>query len=212
MPSRARSSELTSVDGEWVVEELLTWFRNVPQSRGVYILTRIDPDTFALEGGVPIRGENYDLVHVAFSESATSTHTFTFSLPFPGDAAIPSGTYMFFAAELPETKSVYDPATDTDTTSPYTDDDLAAWLADRSSQDTFGPDAYTEAAIFEYVNDGPPPCTEDCFSNVLFCPESWGRSCTKTESSYGTVPMNKSGVCTLTKAAQAKAKASTQKM
>ncbi|MEK7480173.1 MAG: hypothetical protein AAB665_02685, partial [Patescibacteria group bacterium] len=169
-----RSSELTSVDGEWVVEELLTWFRNVPQSRGVYILTRIDPDTFALEGGVPIRGENYDLVHVAFSESATSTHTFTFSLPFLGDAAIPSGTYMFFAAELPETKSVYDPATDTDTTSPYTDDDLAAWLADRSSQDTFGPDAYTEAAIFEYVNDGPPPCTEDCFSNVLFLPGIMG--------------------------------------
>mgnify|MGYP001596349148 FL=1 len=169
-PITASSSKLTSVDGEWTITELREWFRDVPQSRGVYVLARIDPDTFALEGGVPVRGGNYDLAHVSFSASATSTHTLTLSMPFLGDAATPSGTYLFFAAELPETKSVYDEATGIETTSPYTDDDLAAWLAYHGSPNIFGPTSMTFEATFEYINDGPPPCTEDCFSNVLFLP------------------------------------------
>src|SRR3989338_650919 len=142
-----RSSELTSVDGEWRGEELQTWFQNVPQ----------EP-----------RG--YDLAHVAFSASATSTHTFTLSMPFFGDTATPSGRYLFFAAELPETKTVYDADTDTGTTLPYTDDDLGAWLANPRSPDAFRPRASTMEAVFEYINDGSPPCTQDCFSNVLFLP------------------------------------------
>src|SRR3989344_1112576 len=164
-----RSSELTSVDGEWRVEELQTWFQDVPQERGVYILARVGADSFVLDG-TPARGDNYDLAHAAFSASATSTHTLTLSMPFFGDTATPSGRYLFFAAELPETKTVYDADTDTGTTSPYTDDDLAAWLADPSSQDTFGPAASTMEVVIEYINDGPPPCTQDCFSNVLFLP------------------------------------------
>jgi len=164
-----RSSELTSVDGEWRVEELQTWFQDVPQERGVYILARVGADSFVLDG-TPARGDNYDLAHVAFSASATSTHTFTLSMPFFGDTATPSGRYLFFAAELPETKTVYDADTDTGTTLPYTDDDLGAWLANPRSPDTFRPRASTMEAVFEYINDGSPPCTQDCFSNVLFLP------------------------------------------
>ena len=164
-----RSSELTSVDGEWTVTGLTLWFHDVPEERGVYMLARVGADSFVLDGA-PARGDNYDLAHAAFSSSATSTHHFTLSMPFFGDAATPSGRYLFFAAELPETKTVYDETTRVETTSPYTDDDLAAWLADPSSADTFGPAVSTLDIVIEYINDGPPPCTEDCFSNVLFLP------------------------------------------
>jgi len=164
-----RSSELTSVDGEWTVTGLTLWFHDVPEERGVYMLARVGADSFVLDGA-PARGDNYDLAHAAFSSSATSTHHFTLSMPFFGDAATPSGRYLFFAAELPETKTVYDETTRGETTSPYTDDDLAAWLADPSAPDTVSPNVSTTDVVIEYINDGPPPCTEDCFSNVLFLP------------------------------------------
>src|SRR3989338_691989 len=149
-----RSSELTSVDGEWTVTGLTLWFHDVPEERGVYMLARVGADSFVLDGA-PARGDNYDLAHAAFSSSATSTHHFTLSMPFFGDAATPSGRYLFFAAELPETKTVYDEATGVETTSPYTDDDLAAWLADPSAPDTVSPNVSTLDIIIEYINDGP---------------------------------------------------------
>ncbi|MDP3965859.1 MAG: hypothetical protein Q8Q13_03615, partial [bacterium] len=167
-----RSSQLSAVNGAWIIEELRAWGHDVPSERAVYVIARIDPDSGKIEGGTAILGQNYDVAHFAFNESATTTHSGSFSIPILGESETTSGRYKIFAAELPETKDVYDPETDTHTISAYTDEDAGEFL-ERGPMNAgpYAPVSYsTLPAIFDYVNDGLPPCTENCFSNVLFLP------------------------------------------
>jgi len=166
-----RSSELSAANGFWTVEELQPLWSDVPIERGMYVLERINPETGDLEGGVAVQGQNYDVAHVSFSSSATTTHEISFSLLYLGSPGVPSGRYRLFAAEGPATKETYDPDTDTYTTSPFTDEDMGKIIAqDPSYVYVYAPVSYSESAEFDYVADGPPPCTEKCYSNVLFLP------------------------------------------
>src|SRR3989344_960488 len=170
-----RSSELTSVDGEWAIHELTAWSHDVPPARGAYVLERLDPETGGLEGGAAVRGQNYDVVHVGFTANATTTHTVSFDMPHLGAPETASGTYQIEAVEEPEFKYVYDAETDTTTELPFTDDDLGKFLARDAD---FVANTSADVRIvggfwflsFDYVADGEPPCTQDCFSNVLFLP------------------------------------------
>ncbi|MDO8561383.1 MAG: hypothetical protein Q7S05_00980 [bacterium] len=167
-----RSSALSAVNGSWIIEELQAWGHDVPSERGVYVIERINPATGNLEGGTAVRGQNYDVAHVAFSASATTTYAGPFSLPNLGADGTPSGRYKIFAVEYPETKSVYDPETDTNTITAYTDEDVGEFLArGPMNAGIYAPVSYSmSAAQFDYVADGSPPCTEKCYSNVLFLP------------------------------------------
>lgn len=162
-----RSSELGGVNGSWIIEELTAWGHDVPSERGVYVLERIDPATGSLEGGTAILGQNYAVAHVAWSGTATTTHTFSFSMPNMGADGTLSGRYKLLAAELSAGK---------------TDEDVGEFLEKGAGfASVLAPASFSiSPAIFDYVNDGPPvvaapvdgppPCTENCFSNVLFLP------------------------------------------
>ncbi|KKW08090.1 MAG: hypothetical protein UY44_C0019G0010, partial [Candidatus Kaiserbacteria bacterium GW2011_GWA2_49_19] len=174
------SSELVAVDGSWIIEETQPWGRDVPLERGIFILKRMNPEKVgflaalsedSFEGGTAVRGKNYDFAHVSFSASATTTHAISFSLPYLGAAGVPSGLYGLFVAEVPATKLTSDPETGDGTTSEFTDEDMEKILAgDPSYAYVYAPIRYSFPAGFNYINDGPPPCAKDCFSNVLFLP------------------------------------------
>lgn len=175
-----RSSQVEPETDAWTVTEIHAPFtREVSYERGVFVLARIDPATGFLDGGVAIRGQNYDVVHTAFVADATTTHSLTFPFLRLSDSATPSGRYVLAVFNMPEMKIVdtYDPGTDewTQFFSPFTTDDLGLFLA----QGTLGENTYfndlqeTEPFAFDYINDGPPPppaCTSDCNDNVLFIP------------------------------------------
>ncbi|MDO8552900.1 MAG: hypothetical protein Q7S01_05290 [bacterium] len=163
-----RSSQLSAVDGSWIIETF-PWEHYIPLERGAFLLERIDPDTNGFEGGTGIRGQNYDFAHASIN-TATTTSTVAFSIPYLGSSGLESGQYAIYPVELPQTKVVYDgPAANE---SVFTDEDLEKiieedpWYSNNVRADI----TYGFSAIFNYVNDGPPPCTQDCFSNVLFLP------------------------------------------
>lgn len=174
-----RASELDTVDVSWTIEELQLRSDDVPLERGVYVLKRVNLETGGLDGGTAVRGQNYDVVHVGFSASATTTHIVSFDMSPLGAAETPSGTYQLEAVEEPEFKYVYDPDTDTTAELPFTDEDLGKFLARDAD---FAANVSADVRIlggfsflqFDYIADGPPPCTEDCFSNVLFLPGIMG--------------------------------------
>ena len=128
--------------------------------------------------GAPQEGANYALTHHGLSGSATTTISEAFGLPALGDASTPSGTYTIAIAQIPESKFVVTNVIEVGEDgsqlvdgydAPYTDQDFINWFAGTDTNGTQPDEMRT--LEFEYVAGAAHiPCTQDCFSNVLFLP------------------------------------------
>lgn len=98
-----RASELSGASDTWEISTLYPFKFYAPPGKGVWVLSRIDPATGALEGGVPQRGINYGLVYQYYAPFATSTAYLSFSLPPLGGLDAASGTYRLQYVTFPQT-------------------------------------------------------------------------------------------------------------
>ncbi len=187
------ASQLSPNADTWTIDEIVPPFnQDVPSTRGIFLLERVDPATGFIDGGKAIRGQNYDVIPTSFTAYATTTHTLTFSMPRLGDPSTPSGRYVLRAIDLPEAKIInaYDPATDDwiQSRPPFTIEDLETYLA----QGDLGDDIHftemldSEPFVFDYVADGPPPCSLDCNDNVIFLPGVEGSRLYRPDYQGGT--------------------------
>src|SRR3989344_6365752 len=99
-PVVVHTSDFSHSTQAWNFEQLVApWIPDggdIPLTRGLFVVARLDPDTFDIEGGVPVRGQNYDFVHAPWSTVSTTTLHTTFSLSPLGNPTTPSGIYNFF--------------------------------------------------------------------------------------------------------------------
>ena len=169
---------LTAEDTSWTIETK-PWSRNggedVTSERAVWVMFRGKQDEL---DGAPQEGANYALTHHGLSGSATTTISEAFGLPALGDASTPSGTYTIAIAQIPESKFVVTNVIEVGEDgsqlvdgydAPYTDQDFINWFAGTDTNGTQPDEMRT--LEFEYVAGAAHiPCTQDCFSNVLFLP------------------------------------------
>ena len=158
---------LNVVDTSWSIEA--NWINNdVPSERAVWAIFRGTKDG-GLDGS-PTAGTNYALTHHALTGNATTTLNAAFNLPVFGNPDTPSGTYTIIVAELSEAYYIYDPEIQDYTGErSYTDGDFVSWFA--GTDDGLNPPINYRIIEFEYVaGEAEIPCTENCFSNVLFLP------------------------------------------
>lgn len=167
------ASDFVRASNEWEFTQLTPRTdeqSNVPLERGIFIVARLNPETFDLEGGVPVRGQNYDFVHTAWSKTATETVQAALTLSPLGNSATPSGMYAVVFMELRGYVFLYDPDTGEETVLPLTEDYVGYALA--NDPYVYVPFDFSSRPIwFEYVNDLPPV---DCCSSVLFLPGIMG--------------------------------------
>ena len=168
---------LTAVDTLWTIETK-PWNYNggddIPAERAVWVMFRGKQDGL---DGAPMAGGNYVLAQHGITGEATTTLSTTFGLPALGDPNTPSGTYTIVVAQIPESKFVVTNVLSVDENgvqlvegfdAPYTDQDFINWFA---GIDTSGQPEAMRALEFEYTaGTAHVPCTQDCFSNVLFLP------------------------------------------
>jgi pimeloyl-ACP methyl ester carboxylesterase len=173
------ASDITHVGTTWQVTTVQPWVEDVPSERGLVVLerTEYDPDLGVdrVQGGAPVRGVNFDMVHTTLSSASPNAISAAFSMPSLGDPHVPSGLYRLMVVELPETKSVYDPLLDMSIEVPYTEDDFLQYLSNPDSDNGQHYPKQFLSINFEYVADATTtrvctPGTEGCNSNVLFLP------------------------------------------
>src|SRR3989344_353937 len=171
-------ADLTAVDTAWTVETEPWAYNNgvdIPSELAVVVIFRGKQGEL---DGAPQEGVNYVLTHHGLSGNATTTISEQFGLPALGDASTPAGTYTIAIAQIPESKFVVTNVLSVDENgvelvegydAPYTDQDFINWFA---GTDTNGTQPETMRTLeFEYIaGTAHVPCTQDCFSNVLFLP------------------------------------------
>lgn len=164
-------SKMNTIDTSWTIEANFI-HRDVPSERTAWAIFR-GTRGVGLDGS-PTAGTNYSLTHRALTGNATTTLNTTFDLPAFGDPDTPSGSYTIVVAELPETYFIYDPEVQDYTGErPYTDEDFVSWFA--GIDDGLNPPVEYHFIEFAYVaGEADIPCTENCFSNVLFLPGIMG--------------------------------------
>ena len=161
-----RGAELDSIDTSWTIDA--RWINHdVLQERTVWAIFRGEEGDLV---GAPEVSVNYALAHQALLGNATTTLAATFDLQAFGDPDTPSGIYTIVVAELPETYYEYDEALGdlTGVERPFTSGDFVNWFAGSESYNS--PVSY-RSIEFEYIaGEAEIPCTEHCYSNVLFLP------------------------------------------
>ncbi|RJR13596.1 hypothetical protein C4585_01820 [Candidatus Parcubacteria bacterium] len=157
-------SELDGVNNNWDIHFIEPWDNPVAEGRAVFLLFRGTRSDGFENGDLPVENVNYSIETGSISGGTVFA---AFSMPLLGDPDTPSGIYTLTVAEMPETKFVYEPDTDTFREDPYTASDYLEWILTWGG----GVSPVAERTLtFEYVAGEASETFEECCSSVLFLP------------------------------------------
>jgi pimeloyl-ACP methyl ester carboxylesterase len=197
-PTIVTGDSIHTPSKSWTVHFLKPFHNAVPTAQGVYVFFKNSPDPTPEDGpetDFVLPGQNFEMVHAAVPTGAGPVTVSFPDLPALGTAEAQAGSYSLFVFELPETKFVYDPDTDTVNELPYTDADFVKWFewAYGTNYDVFTgntPFTYQPLAPYKQFDFNYTVATgtslPSCCSSVMFLPGIEGSRLYRPDYNGGT--------------------------